>query len=93
MDSSVKMRFVNPQVAVSIYDIYIPDDFGTYVNRKNVDEVLDKLFSDNVLQDTSTYISKVPVLMYHSVGNTSNNVLAVSKNTFENQIIAIKNAH
>ena len=27
MDSSVKMRFVNPQVAVSIYDIYIPDDF------------------------------------------------------------------
>jgi len=73
-------------------DIYIPDDFGVYVTKNNLDEFLDNLCNDNITRDTSTYVSKVPVIMYHSIGDKGDGESVVSKQKFNQQMSTIKNA-
>lgn len=69
-------------------DIYIPEDFGMYVTNENIDKMLETLWVTD--PDTSEYVTRVPVLVYHSIVDKSSQYTEVSKKEFNKQMLAIK---
>lgn len=70
--------------------VYIPDDFGTYVTAENAADV----FTDETVLGLTALpdiTADVPVLMYHHIDETTNDV-TVTPETFESHMLALLDA-
>ena len=67
-------------------DVYRPERFGTWVTADNCAAHVDALFSRPPVPDPAGYTAEVPVLLYHSIEETSDDYLCVSVKTFETQM-------
>ncbi len=67
--------------------VYIPEDFGVYVTKDNIDKHIEsfwgKEFSDQ------NYTKKLPVLLYHHISENVENDMIVSPERFEEHMKVI----
>ena len=69
-------------------DVWMPDDFGIYVTNKNVEKMFENLWQ--IDSDNSEYVSKVPILIYHSVVEKVEKYTEVSIKEFNKHMLAIR---
>lgn len=71
---------------------YIPDGFGHSTTKDNAYEYAKKIFArPQDIPDESNYTKKVPVLMYHNIGEEDGeNGMIISPQRFESQIKALQ---
>lgn len=67
--------------------VYIPEDFGVYVTKENVDAHIES-FWGRVFTDKS-YTKKLPVLLYHHISEDVENDMMVSPKRFEEHMKVI----
>jgi len=82
---------VGDMILAKIYDdksIYVPEDFGHYVDMENIDDFLWGFKSYDLIQDDSPYTKKVPVLLLHDID--AEGEYSVSEEQFERQMELIK---
>lgn len=78
--------------------IYVPDDFGFHVTAENVDDWLKEGYQNDGPPPAESYTATVPVLMYHHlVASTENvqsvdDVTVVREDLFADQIRALSEA-
>lgn len=64
-------------------DVYIPQDFGTYVTKENIYEHLNTLWTTNASEE---YTKQVPIIMYHNIVENPAQDSEISAERFEEQI-------
>ncbi len=69
--------------------VYIPPDFGSYVTAQNV-----AAYTEHATQPkpAQTLDAKLPVLIYHGIGDEQGNEMIVSPSAFEAQLKALADA-
>ena len=72
--------------------LYIPDDFGTYVTKDNVDHHVESLLNRTKVLDDSVYTSKVPVLMYHHMSPEGDGDINIPVALFDDQMHSLSQA-
>ncbi len=74
--------------------VYIPDDFGRFITRENVDAMLEKTaeFLENPSVDTSAYTARLPILLYHHLTEAPGSGATISVSAFEAQLAALLDA-
>lgn len=89
-DSTHFRNDVGKMALARVFDdasVYIPEDFGVYVTKDNVEGVVEsfygKTFSD------SRYTKKLPVLLYHHISEEVTNDMIVSPGRFEEHMKAL----
>lgn len=90
-DSTHFRNAIGPMIAAKMAganDIWMPDDLGMYVTSENIDKMFETLWETD--SDTSDYVAKVPVLIYHSIVENSSQYTEVSTAKFNNHMLAIK---
>lgn len=74
-------------------DLYVPEDFGAYVTEDTVEAQIEKDAAvspeDFAAEDHS---HQIPVLMYHGLGDETDNAGVITPQRFEEQITALKEA-
>lgn len=73
-------------------DTYIPSDFGCYVTTDNVDDRVATAFTPQETTNADTYSTKVPILMYHYIGDSATKDGVTSAENFDAQLAALKKA-
>ena len=68
-------------------DIYIPDDFGTFVTSDNYAEHIDGFYG--LKRDESAYTKKISVLLYHHIADEVTNPSIITPETIERQIAKV----
>lgn len=66
-----------------VKDVYIPENFGTYVTNENVHEHLKTLWSLDIKEE---YTKQVPIIMYHNIVQNPVEDSEISAERFEEQI-------
>lgn len=71
--------------------IYRPENFGHITTAENVEEYVDKSFTEPLKRlDTALYTKDVPILMYHHILEGDNdNAMAISPELFESHLRAL----
>lgn len=69
---------------------WIPEDFGQLVTKENAAEIIPSLLTPKKYDSKDNGVS-IPILMYHAVGEPTNDV-TVSPRRFEEQLAALKEA-
>lgn len=69
---------------------YIPEDFGVYVTKENVEEYVENFYGKSF--DDSDYTKKLPVILYHHISENVTNDMIVSPEKFEEDMKAISDA-
>lgn len=90
-DSTHFRNSVGSMILAKINDdenIYIPEDFGHYVNSENIDNFISQFKSYKFILDASSYTREVPILMFHDIDGVGE--YSVSKEQFERQMNLIK---
>ncbi|MDD4780475.1 MAG: polysaccharide deacetylase family protein [Tissierellia bacterium] len=90
-DSTHFRNSVGDMILAKIYNdesIYIPEDFGHYVNSENIDNFISQFKSYSFISDDSSYTKKVPIVMFHDIDGAGG--YSVSKEQFERQMNLIK---
>ena len=74
--------------------VYIPDGFGHSTTRDNAYEYAKTVFArPSERTDVNTYSKKIPVLMYHDIGDEEpDNGMVITPELFEEQLAALRNA-
>lgn len=74
--------------------VYIPDGFGHSTTRDNAYEYAKTVFARPAERtDVNTYSKKIPVLMYHDIGDEEpDNGMVITPELFEEQLAALRNA-
>lgn len=70
-------------------DMYIPEDFGIYVQNGDASEVIERLHEDRPDTNLET---KLTVFMYHNFAEKGNGDMTIGYNSFKTQMQAIKDA-
>ncbi len=70
---------------------YVPDDFGHYTTKDNVDVRITNALSA-VGNDSVSYTKRVPILMYHNVSESDAVGATVTAEVFESHISALADA-
>lgn len=65
----------------------IIDQVGTYVTKENVDEHVNELWERN--EDVTKYMTKVPIITYHSITENASSNSEITPENFEAQIKAL----
>lgn len=69
---------------------YVPEDFGVYVTSENVES---RIFSYSQANDqVAISETELPILMYHSIADDTQNAYTVSSQLFYEQMEALKDA-
>ena len=71
--------------------VYVPEDFGFYVTAENAAEHWAGL-KDLAAPEAASYTARVPVLMYHSIGEEGNGSTCISRDLFEAHMAALHEA-
>lgn len=82
---------VGDMILAKIYDdksVYVPEDFGHYVDSENIDAFLSDFKSYVLKQDDNQYTKKVPIVLLHDIDIEGE--YSVSKEQFERQMKLIK---
>lgn len=90
-DSTHFRNSVGDMMLAKMYNdesIYIPEDFGHYVNNENIDAFIADFKSYDLIVDDNLYTKEVPILMFHDIQDTGD--YSVSKEQFERQMKLIK---
>lgn len=75
-----------------VQDLYIPQDFGTYVTADNVAAHVETLFTATALP-AAAYTVDVPILMYHNITpDTDGDDMNITPEVFEAQLDALLDA-
>lgn len=74
--------------------VYIPDGFGHSTTKDNAYEYAKTVFArPSERTDVNTYSKKIPVLMYHDIGDEEpDNGMVITPELFEEQLAALRNA-
>ncbi len=74
--------------------VYIPDGFGHSTTKDNAYEYAKTVFArPSERADVNTYSKKIPVLMYHDIGDEEpDNGMVITPELFEEQLAALRNA-
>jgi len=72
-------------------NVYVPEDFGFYVNADNVDKLL-RSYREASAADESSYTAKVPILMYHHLSEEAGTGDTISASNFAEHMAALRAA-
>jgi len=90
-DSTHFRNAMGPMIAAKMAgadDVWMPEDFGMYVTSQNIDKMFETLWNND--SNTSKYVSKIPILMYHSVVENQTLYTEVSVKEFNKHMLAIR---
>ncbi|SER70836.1 Polysaccharide deacetylase [Gracilibacillus ureilyticus] len=77
-------------------DVYVPENFGHYTTKENVDEHAEKIFTPPAQTATGGKDAEldIPILMYHHISTDASlhNTMIISPEKFEQDMIAVKEA-
>ncbi|NLD87068.1 MAG: polysaccharide deacetylase family protein [Clostridiales bacterium] len=73
-------------------DIYVPEDFGAYVTKENVEEYTDSMLKESKKPDIADYTTNLPVLMYHHIDKEGDGGATISEAVFLSHMDALKAA-
>lgn len=69
-------------------EIYVPDDFGTYITKENASLHTDSFWTTPNIAEAD-YTADVPILMYHHLDDVGNDSTTVTADTFHAHIKAL----
>ena len=71
--------------------VYVPEDFGFYVTAENAADHWAGL-KDLAAPEAASYTARVPVLLYHCIGEVGNGTTCISRDLFEAHMAALYEA-
>lgn len=72
-------------------DWYVPEDFGCYVTRDNVDAVLEAYAAASPARE-ETYTCQIPIILYHHIAQEPANIYTMGAEMFEQHMQALAQA-
>lgn len=90
-DSTHFRNSVGDMILARMYNddtVYMPEDFGFYVNSENIDIFISQFESYELKYDDKNYTIEVPVLLFHDIDKSGE--YAISDEQFKRQMKLIK---